>query len=112
MRVICTRPNASTEINGVKFTPLEDGTGVISEEVSEEVAANFLLVPGYHDADGEPVEQTVPAPAPKAPPKAAPTPKAGGKKAPTAPVEPPAPAADPVAPNPDAPPAPDDETAF
>lgn len=50
MKIICTLPNASDLINGVKFAPHEDGT-VISEDVSSEVAANFLEIPGYtaHD---------------------------------------------------------------
>ena len=50
-KVICTRPNASLCINGVKFTPTEDGTGVISEEISDEAAEHFLLVPGYDLAE-------------------------------------------------------------
>ena len=125
MRVICTRPNASTEINGVKFTPTKDGTGVISDEVSEEVAALFLSIPGYHDAEGDDQGgQEPPAPPavvkPTAAPKAPAAPKTAGKKAaaPVAPVPPVAdaeprvpPAVEPT-PIPDAPPAPDDETAF
>lgn len=55
-RVICTRPNASLNISGVSFQPTEDGMAIISEEISEEQAENFLLIPGYelgeedHDA--------------------------------------------------------------
>lgn len=48
-RVICTRPNASNLINGVVFEPHENG--VISVEISEEQAQNFLRVPGYYLAD-------------------------------------------------------------
>ena len=98
-KVICTRPNASLCINGVKFTPTEDGTGVISEEISDEAAEHFLLVPGYDLAEtGEqkpaaPVKTTLPAKAPAAPAKPATVKKA--EKAPAAPA--PAPAAAPAA---------------
>ncbi len=44
-KVICTLPNASEEISGVKFVSHADG--VISEDVSDEVAAGFVAVPGY-----------------------------------------------------------------
>lgn len=47
-KIICELENASLEINGIKFVPLEDGTGVISEkDVSEGHAAIFLSIPGY-----------------------------------------------------------------
>lgn len=48
-RVICTRPNASDLINGVRFEPHENG--VISEQISEEEAQKFLRIPGYQLAD-------------------------------------------------------------
>lgn len=122
-KVICTRPNASTEINGVKFTVLEDGSGVISEEISAEAAELFLSIPGYHaegDAPGgeggekqpeapaapvEPPKQPAKAPAAKHPAKA----KAAPAPAPV--VEPPA--QEPV-PEGDTPAAPagDDDTVF
>jgi hypothetical protein len=44
-KVICTLPNASEEINGVKFVSHKDG--MISEEIKEDVAALFLSIPGY-----------------------------------------------------------------
>jgi hypothetical protein len=44
-QVICTLPNASKVINGVKFS--EHKMGVISEEVSDETAANFAKIKGY-----------------------------------------------------------------
>lgn len=44
-QVLCTRENASTLINDVKFTQTD--TGMLSEDISDEVAANFLEVPGY-----------------------------------------------------------------
>lgn len=71
-KVICTRPNASLLINGVNFTPLEDGTGVISEEIGDEAAELFLSIPGYEAADdGEGSAPATPAPA-AAQPKAKP----------------------------------------
>jgi hypothetical protein len=50
MKVICTLPNASDEISGVKFHPHDDG-GLISEDVSPEVAAHFLSINGYKAFD-------------------------------------------------------------
>ena len=52
MRVICTLPNASEEISGVKFTRLENGH-VLSEEISDEAGARFLSIPGYEPAEAE-----------------------------------------------------------
>lgn len=45
-KVICTLPNASEEISGVRFSPHESG-GMVSEEISEEMASHFASVPGY-----------------------------------------------------------------
>lgn len=46
MRVICILPNASDEISGVKFEPVEGG--MLSEDISEDVANLFLEIPhGY-----------------------------------------------------------------
>lgn len=45
-RVICTLPNASDEISGVKFFPHPNG-GVISEDISDDVAASFSSIGGY-----------------------------------------------------------------
>lgn len=58
-KVICTLPNASELINGVKFEPHE--RGVISEDISDEQAEAFLAIPGYELDGGER------KPAPKAP---------------------------------------------
>lgn len=81
-KVICTRPNASLNINGVKFAPTEDGTGVISEEISEEASELFLLVPGYHQADEGGKQASAPAKAPApAKPAAGSTKPATAKKA-------------------------------
>ena len=83
-KVICTRPNASLNINGVNFTPTEDGTGVLSDEISDDAAELFLSIPGYELADEPQKKASAPAPvvtktaAAKAP--AAPA-KPGGKKA-------------------------------
>lgn len=44
-RVICTLENASELISGVKFTA--DRGQMISEEITDEVAAHFASIPGY-----------------------------------------------------------------
>lgn len=44
-KVICTLPNASELINDVKFVSHKDG--MVSEEISDEQAANFTAIPGY-----------------------------------------------------------------
>lgn len=44
-KVICTLPNTADVVNGVKFT-LDRGE-MISEDVSDEVAAAFAVIPGY-----------------------------------------------------------------
>lgn len=62
-RVICNLENASNEISGVKFHPLDDG-GLVSDEISDELAELFLGIPGYEPFDGEPPKQEVKAPAP------------------------------------------------
>lgn len=82
-RVICDLPNASDEISGIKFHPLDDG-GMISDEISQEQAARFASITGYAIDDG-----SVPAPVAV---EAKPAPvarKTGGKKT-----------AEPVAPEP------------
>lgn len=45
MRVLCTCPNASVRINGVRFFPVEGG--MVSEDIPEAVAAGFMAIPGY-----------------------------------------------------------------
>lgn len=73
-KIICVLENASDLINGIKFGPEEGVEGLVSEEVSESVAALFLSIPGYvlHGAEGEEGGDTqtsepepAPAPAPK-----------------------------------------------
>lgn len=44
-KVLCTLPNASDEISGVKFSAHEKG--MLSEDVSDDVAATFASIPGY-----------------------------------------------------------------
>lgn len=44
-KVICTLPNASNSINGIAFA--EHELGMISEDVSDEVAASFTSIRGY-----------------------------------------------------------------
>ncbi len=96
-KVICTRPNASLNINGVKFTPTEDGTGVISDDIGDDAAELFLSIPGYELAEEgakkqAPVAKAPVAKAPVAKPAAAPAKAAAKKAAPTpAPVQEPAP---------------------
>lgn len=46
-RVICTLPNASTNISGVEFSALDLVGGMISEEIDEAVAARFASINGY-----------------------------------------------------------------
>ena len=100
-RVICTLENASDEISGVKFFPLDEG-GKVSDEVSDEQAALFLSIHGYEPFDGE-VEE----PKPVAPPPT--SRKAASKKAAAA-AEQPAPVAEqPAAEEPTAPAAGADE---
>lgn len=55
-QVICRLPNASEEISGVKFEPIEGG--MISEEISDEQAELFVSINGY-----ELVGEKKPAPA-------------------------------------------------
>ena len=47
-RVISTLPNQAAVTNGVKFE--EDKGQFLSEDVSDEVAANFASIPGYRIA--------------------------------------------------------------
>lgn len=55
--VLCTRVNASEEISGVKFKQVENG--MLSEEISDEQAAEFVLVGGYElVGGGEPRKET------------------------------------------------------
>ena len=70
MKVTCTLPNASENINGIPFDRQEDGT-VVSAGLSAEAAAQFAEIPGYVVEDDEPAK---PAKAGKAKAEAAETP--------------------------------------
>ena len=48
MRILCSIPNASTEISGVKFASA--GGLMVSEDISEERAARFLSIEGFTEA--------------------------------------------------------------
>lgn len=48
-KVICTLPNVSAKINGVRFTA--DRGEYISDEISDEAALNFAAIPGYRIAE-------------------------------------------------------------
>lgn len=55
-KVICELENSSTEINGIKFVPHEDGQRLISEaDVGEPHLSIFLSIPGYV-VDGDAIE--------------------------------------------------------
>jgi len=47
-KVICTLPNASALINGVKFVGHK--LGVISEDIDDATAASFVAIQGYEYA--------------------------------------------------------------
>lgn len=44
-KLLCTLPNASEEISGIKF--VSHAAGMLSEDVSDEQAAKFASIPGY-----------------------------------------------------------------
>lgn len=78
MKVICTLPNASELISGVKFKYVPD-VGMVSEEIDDDTAEIFLSIAGYEPADEDELTKPVvvkkeattkPAAAPKAPTKA------------------------------------------
>lgn len=46
-RVICSLPNASHMINGVRFASMGDGGGMLSEEIADHIAEGFLAIRGY-----------------------------------------------------------------
>lgn len=62
-KVLCTLPNASELISGVKFAT--HAKGMVSEDVADDVAAAFASIPGYEivgaapapDADAEAAEK-------------------------------------------------------
>lgn len=89
-RVLCTLENASTEINGVKFEAVENG--MLSEDVSDEVAENFLSITGYEPADAANASAPAPSPAPAPAPTPSKAPAAAKTSSKKAPAPAPAPA--------------------
>lgn len=55
-QVLCTLPNASEEISGVKF--VSHAKGMLSEEISDDVAADFASIPGYELVSNAPAGDT------------------------------------------------------
>jgi len=54
MKVTCSLPNASENINGIDFKRQEDGS-VVAVGVSAGDAENFGLIPGFTVEEDEPV---------------------------------------------------------
>lgn len=52
-KVLCTLPNASEEIGGIKFE--KHAKGMLSEDISDEQATRLASIPGYEFV-GKPVE--------------------------------------------------------
>lgn len=98
-KVLCTLPNASDEISGVKF--VTHAHGMLSEDISDDVAEQFAAIPGYEIVGGStpaPAQVLSPAPVPET--AQAPAPAADQAPAPDQPTEQaaPAPATAPAAP--------------
>lgn len=49
-KLLCTLPNASDEISGIKF--VSHANGMLSEEVADDVAEMFATIPGYQVVGG------------------------------------------------------------
>lgn len=61
-RVLCTLPNASDLISGVKFSATDNG--MLSEEIDAAMVEQFVAIPGYLAVDFAPTAPTSqPAPA-------------------------------------------------
>jgi hypothetical protein len=52
-KIRCILPNASEEMNGIKFAVDVDGGVVSIDDVPEDMAALFLSIQGFEDATGE-----------------------------------------------------------
>lgn len=50
-KVLCTLPNASEEIGGIKFT--KHAKGMLSEDLSDEQATRLASIPGYEIVGGK-----------------------------------------------------------
>jgi hypothetical protein len=46
-KILCTRPNASDNINGYPFEPHPDGGMISVDNLPEEAVRKFLRIPGY-----------------------------------------------------------------
>ena len=81
-KVICSLPNASEFINGVRFVTHK--LGMISEEVEQEVADFFARITGYSLADkkGRPVDPSAVDPPTGDPSAEPPAPSADAASAP------------------------------
>lgn len=55
IRLVCTRPNAGTRINGVAFAPVRIGEDTLhlSERLVPEQAAQLFRVSGFHEWEGD-----------------------------------------------------------
>jgi len=53
-KVLCTLPNASELINGVKFDAHDKG--MLSEDIPDDQAAAFAEIPGYELVGAKPAE--------------------------------------------------------
>lgn len=80
-RVLCDLENASHEISGVKFYPLEEG-GLISDDLPQEKLEYFIGIPGYSVAEDDQQPEVKPEPAPP------PTKRPGKKAEPVAAAQP------------------------
>lgn len=56
-KVLCTLPNASEDIGGVKF--VSHAKGMLSEEVSDAVAKRLATIPGYEIIGATPPQAPV-----------------------------------------------------
>lgn len=50
-KVLCTLPNASEEIGGIKFS--KHAKGMLSEDISDEQATRLVSIPGYEIVGGK-----------------------------------------------------------
>jgi hypothetical protein len=63
MRVLCTLPNCSDQINGHRFSPVPGG--MVSDDLPDDEARAFCTIPGYapyHGPVAEPATGHPPAP--------------------------------------------------
>lgn len=80
MRVLCTLPNASELIGGVRYTKTD--LGMLSDEISADEAARLARIPGYTPVYASEAGPVVDEPEPVPEPAPAPKPKRGRPPAP------------------------------